>query len=496
MLTVPFFRKINYSSALVGLFFAGSLNSCRVHHNPAPLQALSVPTSYTGHLNTAGANVASTDSTNIGNWPHQNIFADPNLVALIDTALLRNLDLKIALQRIEMARANLIITQGALVPRVDAVATAGIDRYGRYTLNGVGNFDTNLSGNVSGASLIPNPTPDYFLGLRSSWEVDIWGKLRNRRRSAFTRVLASQEGKNLIVTSLTADVARLYYSLLALDAELEIIGDNIELQQKALELVQVQKEAGRVTELAVQQFRAQLLNTRALEGRVRQDIIEAENQLNTLLGRYPQSIPRGASIEKQSLPTGVSAGVPAQLVRRRPDVRQAERELEAANIDIAVAQASFLPSLNLTPYVGFNAFRPEVLLNPQSLALGILGGLAAPIINRRELKGNLAITNAQSREAYYTYQKAMLTGVSEVVSNLKRLDNFRSVADFQTQEVTVLRQAARTSDDLFANGYANYLEVITAQRNVLEAELSLINTKRSQFLALVDLYRALGGGWQ
>lgn len=485
----PFFRNLNWNtfSFLLSLIVAGTLSSCRIQHNPEPVPAMSVPKVYIGQA------AGQPDSVSIGDWSHRDLFADPNLVALIDTAMARNPDLKIALQRIEMARASYGISQGALLPRVDAVATAGVERYGRYTLNGVGNYDTNLSGNVSGSSRIPNPTPDYFVGLRSSWEVDIWGKLRNRRRAAYIRVLASQEGRNLVATALTADVARLYYSLLALDAELEIIGENVELQQKALELVEVQKAAGRVTELAVQQFRAQLLNTRSLEGRVKQEVVETENQLNVLLGRYPQTVVRGASIEKQSLPAMVSAGLPAQLVYRRPDIRQAERELEALHVDVAVARADFLPSLNLAPYLGFNAFRPSVLLNPQSLALGILGGLVAPVINRQQLKGNLAITTAQSREAYYAYQRAMLTGVSEVVNNLKGLENYRNVASLQQEEVAVLRQAATTANELFANGYATYLEVITAQRNVLEAELALITTKRAQFLELVGLYRALGG---
>ena len=162
----------------------------------------------------------------------------------IDTALGRNLDLKIALQRITVARANYGISQGALLPQVDAVATAGLDRYGRYTMNGVGNFDTNLSDNVNGPSLIPNPTPDFFIGFRASWEVDIWGKLRNRRRAAYNRVLASVEGRNVVVTALTAEIARLYYTLLALDAEGEIIRENVTLQQQAVELVEVQKQAG------------------------------------------------------------------------------------------------------------------------------------------------------------------------------------------------------------------------------------------------------------
>ncbi|RYC68127.1 efflux transporter outer membrane subunit [Spirosoma sordidisoli] len=470
----------------IGGLLAGSLSGCRILHQPAPTPVMMTPPSFTGNADSAG----------IGEQPFRSLFTDPNLVALIDTALVRNLDVKIALQRIEGARATYSISQGALLPQVDAVAAAGVDRFGRYTLNGVGNFDTNLSDNVRGNLRIPDPTPDLFAGFRASWELDIWGKLRNRRRAAYNRVLASVEGRNLVVTALIADIARLYYSLLADDAELEIIRDNIELQQRAVDLVTIQKQAGRVTELAVQQFNAQLLNTRALEGQVRQQIVETENQLNGLLGRFPTPIPRGSSIRDQQLPGSVRAGVPAQLVRRRPDIRQAERELEAANIDVAVARAEFLPGLTLTPYLGLNAFRPGVLLNPASVATGVLGSLVAPVFNRRLLRGNLASSQAQSREAYYAYQRAILTGVGEVVSRLQGLENYRDVADLQTQEVAVLRQAATTANDLFAASYATYLEVITAQRSVLDAELGLINTKQAQFTALIDLYRALGGGWQ
>ncbi|AKD58484.1 efflux transporter outer membrane subunit [Spirosoma radiotolerans] len=483
---VPYLNKRKHIYRFGFLLFLLSLSSCQILHTPQKTQAVQLPISFSG----------STDSTTIGSLSRQTLFTDQNLVRLIDTALAQNPDLRMAMQRIEVAQATYQISRGALLPSVNAVAAAGVDRYGKYTMNGVGNYDTNLSENIAGQSRIPNPTPDYFLGLRSSWELDIWGKLRNRRRAAYTRLLASQEGRNLIVTALTGEVARLYYTLLALDAELEIIRENEALQRRAVELVNVQKAAGRVTELAVQQFTAQLLNTRSLEGRVRQEIAEAENQLNALLGRYPQPIVRGQSIEDQKIPALVMAGLPAQLVRRRPDIRQAERELEAANIDIAVAQAEFLPSLTLTPYVGLNAFRLSSLLNPVSIAAGVVGGLAAPIFNRRLLKGNYAVSVARSREAYFAYQKTVLTGVSEVVSNLKGLDNYQNVADLQRQEVAVLRQAATTSNELFVVGYATYLEVITAQRSVLDAELALIETKRAQFLSLVGLYRALGGGWQ
>ncbi|MFC5409740.1 efflux transporter outer membrane subunit [Larkinella bovis] len=462
------------------------LSGCRVSEPLRLPNATPVPASFAGN----------TDSTTVAGLDWKAFFSDADLESLIDTALARNLDLRIATQRIEMARANFEYTRGALVPSVNAVASAGVDRYGRYTLNGVGNYDTNLSPNIDGKQRIPDATPEYFLGFRSNWEIDLWGKLRNRKQAAYVRFLASEKGRHLIVTSLISEVARLYYSLLALDSELEIIRENMALQQRAVELVGVQKAAGRVTELAVQQFNAQLLNTRGLEAQVQQQIVEAENQLNQLLGRYPQPIPRSKTIDNQVFPARVSAGVPSQMLGRRPDIQQAELAMQAANIDVDVARAEFLPSLNLTPYVGLNAFRASVLLDPGSLALGVLGGLAAPVFNRRYLKSNLSLSVAQSREAFYNYQKTIQTGFSEVMTSLRGIDNFRKVADLQTQEVAVLNQAASISDELFATGYASYLEVITAQRSVLTAELSLVNTKRAQFLSLIDLYRALGGGWQ
>ncbi|GAB3939631.1 TolC family protein [Spirosoma harenae] len=436
------------------------------------------------------------DSIGIASQNWRDFFADQNLIQLIDTALAGNLDLRIATQRIESARAAFAYTRGYLAPQVNAVASAGVDRYGNYTMNGVGNFDTNLSENIRGNNRIPNPTPDYFVGARSTWEVDIWGKLRNRKQAAYVRLLASEKGRHVVITALVAEVARYYYTLLALDGEMEIIQKNIDLQQNALGLVRIQKEAGRVTELAVQQFTAQLLNTRSRQGRVRQQIIEAENQLNRLLGRYPQPIGRGKSLQERDLPGQVLTGLPAQMLTRRPDIRQAELELQAAHIDVDVARAEFLPSLNLNAYVGLNAFRTAVLFNPASIAAGLLGGLSAPIINRRFLKGNYQQSVAQTRESLYRYRQTILTSFSEVTTNLRGVENYRTVANLQSQEVNVLQKAVTTSNDLFSSGYASYLEVITAQRSVLEAELAMINTRQQQFLAFTDLYRALGGGWQ
>lgn len=476
-------------SLFSGFLIAGAvLSSCQV-----PRTAL--PTSdNAGPRPTTFANQTDTSGIAKQNW--RTFFNDPQLVQLIDTALAGNLDLRIATQRIEQARAAFDYTLGFLAPQVNATASAGVDRYGWNTLNGVGNFDTNLSPNIRGSRRIPNPTPDFFLGARSTWEIDIWGKLRNRRKAAYMRFLASEKGRHALVTALVAEVARYYYTLLALDGELEIIQKNIELQQNAVELVGIQKQAGRVTELAVQQFTAQLLNTRSRQRQLQQQIVQAENELNRLLGRYPQPIPRGQSLQMRELPGQVITGLPAQMISRRPDIRQAELELQAANIDVEVVRAEFLPSLNLNAYIGVQSFRAETLFNPASLAAGVLSGLAAPVFNRRFLKANYGQSVAVSREAFNRYRQTILNGYSEVTTNLRGVENYRQVAELQAQEVDVLRQAVSVSKDLFTGGYASYIEVITAQRSVLEAELALITTKQAQFTSLTDLYRALGGGWE
>lgn len=399
------------------------------------------------------------------------------------------------MQRIEVIRANALISRAAFLPSLNAVAAAGVDKFGDYTMNGVGNYDTNLSEKISAAQRIPNPTPDYFLGFRSSWEIDLWGKLRNRRKAAYARLLAAEKGRQLIVTALVAQVARLYYELLALDGELEIVRKNIDLQRITVETITVQKMGGRATELAVQQSSAQLLRTQSLEAGIRQRIIATENQLNVLLGRFPQAITRGESLKKQYLPSQVKVGVPARWLRRRPDIEQAELELAAAKADVEAARAAFLPSLTITPYAGFNAFRAPLLFNPGSLAYGALSGLSAPVFNRGILKNTYRQAAAGNIGAYYAYQRAVLIGYQEVVTNLRGLDNLEKVYSLRTQEVGVLNSAVTTANILFVTGYASYLEVVTAQGSVLEAELELINTRRSQFLSLIDLYRALGGGW-
>ena len=467
---------------LLAVTLAALLSACTAVAPPVVSpRATTSPSTFT-------AATKAPDTASVAQLSWQQFFADSALVALIDTALRANPDQFIAVQRVEVARAGLVAARGALLPTVSAGAMGTIDKFADYS--GVGNTDTN------DGRRLPALVPDLFLGFRSNWEIDLWGKLRQRRQAAFVRVLASEQGRRLVQTALVAQVASLYYELLTYDNQLAVLGKNRVLQERAVEIVKVQKLGGRATELAVQQFLAQLLRTRSLQVEAEQRIVATENTLNRLLGRYPQPIRRGRALTAQTVPAAISAGLPAAMLLRRPDVQQAELELVASRADVAAARAAFLPSLTLTPYLGVNAYSPALLLQtPGSLVYGLLGGLSAPLLNRSLFRADYRRAAAQQQSAYWSYQKAIQTGFEEVTTDLRGLENYRRAADLRQQEVAALTRAVAVSNTLYSASYANYLEVVTAQRSVLEAELNLTDARRQQFLLLIDLYRALGGGW-
>lgn len=434
----------------------------------------------------------SSDTISLQNFTQ--VFNDPHLRSLIDTALHNNYDLLSAAQRVAAAQANLMMAKNAWLPSLNLSLSAGVDKYADYTLNGVGNFDTNLSPNISKDQHIPGPTPEYFAGLRSSWEIDLWGKLKSQRQATYARFLGSEQGRRLLTTQIVAGVTGLYYELAAMDSELAIIRRNIKLQEAAVATVHIQKAGGRATELAVQQFTAQLLSTQALEYGVKQEIASLENQLNALLGRLPQPVERGAVKDTQALPDAIKRGIPASLLLQRPDVQRAELELAATKADVKAARAAFLPGLTITPYAGFNAFKAGLLFqSPASIAWGAVGNLTAPIFNKKQIKAQYNISTANAWTAFYDYQQAIVNGYQEVASALNKVENQQEAYSLKSKEVLVLQQAVATANVLFTTGYANYLEVITAQKNVLEAELALVTTRRNVYQGMVSLYRALGG---
>ncbi|MBX3239677.1 MAG: efflux transporter outer membrane subunit [Chitinophagaceae bacterium] len=480
-------RKIKICAASVTvIYILFLLPSCSTPRAGAQKTVLQVPGAYAGN----------TDSSSTEKISWQSLFEDEVLKSLIDTAVKNNLDLQNTLEYISIARANLLFNKGLGLPSLDGFVSAAADKYGKYTMTGVGNFDTNLSPNITEDQKVGiNPTQDYFLGLKSSWEIDIWGKLKSRRKAAASRLLATEQGRQWAITQLVTQVATYYFELLAMDAKLEIIRRNIALQEHSVEVVQVMKEGGRATSLAVQQFTAQLLQTRSLEHETILSIIRLENELNTLLGRFPAPIPRGSAINEQNIPQTIAAGIPADLLRKRPDILEAELMLEASHANTDAARKAFFPSLTLTPYLALNAFKLPLVFAGGSLTYGLLGGITQPIFNRYQLKADFAVANAEQNIAFNTYQKTILQGYQEVLSSLKAIEQYKKVVDLNNEEVQTLTEAVKTSNDLYFGGYAGYLEVVTAQKGVLDAELNKTMSHRSLLLSILDTYRALGGGW-
>jgi len=426
------------------------------------------------------------------NW--QRFFADEVLVNLIDTALMSNFEVQIALQRIQIARSGVRFQTGELFPKFDVNGSIGTTRYGKYTESGQGNATTPYPDDSN--RLIPNPVPDYLTGITTTWEADFWGKLRNQRRAAISNALASVEGKNFIVSNLVADISMAYYELLALDNELEIIRQTIQQQNEALEIVKVQKESGRANDLAVQQFQSQLLNSKSSEKEVLQQISETENKINFLIGRFPQAIERNREALLIENLEQLSSGIPSELLSMRPDIREAEFQVQVSKFDLKAAKAAFLPSFNLTAAFGFQSFNPKFLFAaPASLSYAAVGGLVAPLLNLNTLKMQFNTAKASQLSAMYNYQKTILNAYVEVANEISRIGNLKEIDAFKSEQNQLLAASVETSSELYKTGKANYLEVLMAQQNSLQTQLELIGVKKRQRIAVVNLYKALGGGW-
>ncbi|MNK02865.1 Outer membrane protein OprM precursor [compost metagenome] len=434
----------------------------------------------------------SKDTLNSTQIKWQDFFKDQYLVNLIDTALKNNQELNITLQEIEIARNEIRIKKGELLPVVNYKLGAGIEKVGRYTSSGAGDASTDITPGRE----VPDPLPDYNFGLQASWEADIWHKLRNGKQAAVNRYLGTVEGKNFVVSSLIAEIANSYYELLAQDNELEIVRKNIALQSNALELMKIQKQATRVTELAVRKFEAEVLNSKSLEFDIQQKVIETENRINLLLGRYPQAIARDKGKFTDLVPPVVQVGIPSQLLANRPDIKQAEFELSAAKLDVKIAKAQFYPSLGISANLGFQAFNPSYLLRtPESLAYSLAGDLVGPLINRNGIKAEYLNANAKQLQAVYNYERSILTGYLEVANQLSSISNLQKSYELKAKQVKALTESIDISNDLFKSARADYFEVLMTQRDALQSRLELIETKKQQLNAVVNVYRALGGGW-
>lgn len=442
--------------------------------------------------NTPPAFRDSKDTVNTASVKWKEFFTDPYLAALIDTALRNNQEFNIMIQEINIAKNEIRARKGEYLPFVGVGVGGGVEKTPRYTRLGA----VEESDEIAPGKPFPDPLTDITVAANASWEIDIWRKLRNAKKSAVLRYLSSVDGRNFMATNLIAEIANSYYELMALDNQLEILKHNIDIQQNALEIVKLEKQAAKVTELAVRKFEAEVLKNQSRQYYIMQQITETENEINFLVGRFPQPVPRNSQDFTTMVPYTVQAGIPSQLLANRPDIRQAEQQLIASKLDVKVAKANFYPSFRITAGVGYSAFNTHYLFQtPASMLYSAAGELVAPLINRNAIKAYYYSANAKQIQNVYNYERTILNAYIEVANQVSNISNLEKSYDLKTKQVQALTQSINISTGLFKSARADYMEVLLTQRDALDSRFEMIETKMQQMHAVVNIYRALGGGW-
>jgi multidrug efflux system outer membrane protein len=421
----------------------------------------------------------STDSSS-GEVLWQRFFHDPDLNNLVETALKNNQELRILEQEINIANNEIMSRQGEYLPKFNAGATGGVEKAERFSTE-----DAN------------NPVKFGRLGITTTWEVDIWKKLRNATKSAYYNYLASIEGKRLIVTNIVSEVANTYFELMAQDNQLKIIDSYIEVLTQIKKMASLQQQAGRVTSLPVKRFEAEVLKNQARKFKIQQDIVVAQNRMNVLLGRYPVEIKRNAEKFQRYAFNRIKSSVPSKLLENRPDVKRASLELKSAKLDVKVARARFYPSLSIDGSYGYEQFNSKHFDGtPTSVFYGLAASLSAPLLNRKAIKADYFSANNKQIQAVYHYELTLLEAYTEVVNQMNMIKNYDNIFDLKTEQVKALNESIEISNVLFKAARVDYIESLLTQRDALEAQVELVETKKQQLSAYVDLYKALGGGWR
>lgn len=469
---------------IIGLMVIVFITSCKTSRDVAN-SSMTMPDSYQ----------TKADTGNVSSFPWDVFYKDSALAELVTRALAHNLELNISSNQVRLVENQYGRMKRNYLPFVDVQVNNRLAKFGEYTMDGVGNDDTNRSDGVPPDKKIPTPYQEWFAGLAFGWEADIWGKLSNTRKAAMARYLSSREMYHLLSTKVVSDIATNYYELVGLDREKKVFEENIKLQKLALELVMIQKAGGKVNQLAVDQFEAQLLNTKSGIVSVDQKILETKAKLNWLMGKFPEEMRRDSLVKYDTVRLP-ALGHPEDLLRNRPDIRAAEMELSASNFDIKVARAAFYPSLTIGGATGFSTFDIARWLTPGSAAFTIASGFSAPLFQRKQIQRLYEASKVKQKIALAEYEKTLLNAFHEVYVTVANFENLGRQIDLKKSEAEVWRKAFNNSNDLFSVGYANYLEVITAQRRMLEVELELIHLQTEKLKARALLYRALGGGWR
>jgi NodT family efflux transporter outer membrane factor (OMF) lipoprotein len=471
-------HKIFAKGLTIILFSVIVLSGCRVgkqYQQPA----LELPKQFNG--------TSYADTSSIADIEWKSFFTDKTLRGLISKGIAHNHDLLIAIKRIDISQQQLKQSKLLSLPDANFQINALVNNPSNNSLNGI-----SLK-NFLGESYVEN----YLVTASLSWEVDIWGKIRRQKETALAQYLATYEGAKAVQTQIVANIAQGYFNLLMLDQQLAIAKRNLILSDSFAIATRLLKDAGATTALAVQQAEARKLATEILIPQLEESIALQENALQILTGQLPGTFGRVARLEDFTIPASLSAGLPAALVSRRPDVRTNELALQIANAQVGIAQANMYPALNITAGGGLESFKSSNWFNLPSSLFGLAAGsIVQPIFRRGELKTKHEVAKLEREQSVIQFRQSILQAVGEVSDALVQVDKLKRQQQIAEAQVDTLYRAVLNAQLLFKSDMANYLEVITAQTNSLEVELNLATIRRRQLNAMVELYRALGGGWK
>jgi outer membrane protein, multidrug efflux system len=436
-------------------------------------------------INTTGIDTLTADTSSIADLPYTQLFTDTVLQNLITEGINQNLDLKTAVQRMNEAEANFNQSKAAFFPSLDANGSASRNKQSIASLN----LPPDLIGTY------PLTTSSYQLSLSTSWEADIWGKLASAKRVAFADLLQSDAAKRAVQTEVISFIATYYYQLLSLDQQLAITEQTLTNRIEEVETVKALKESAVVTGAAVVQSEANQYQAEVLIPDIKRLIRETENALSILLARTPGTIKRTSQVEQINYPD-LQTGVSSLLLKNRPDVQAAEFAFRAAFENTNLARTYFYPELTLTAEGGASSLNIANLFN-MSVFYNVIGGLTQPIFNKGQNKARLQIAKAQQQEAYYAFQKSLLNAGAEVSDALYAYEAAVEKQHSRTNQLQALVKAVDYTKELLSYSSAtNYTDVLTSEQSLLAAQLSGVNDRLQEQLAIVDLYRALGGGWK
>jgi multidrug efflux system outer membrane protein len=420
---------------------------------------------------------AKTDTSALVAWTE--IYKDPELTSLIRTVLSSNFDLLTALSRIDEARAQYGIDRSVVFPSLGYALSARSNQYGKN-------------------ALLPNPgqNNDMFKATATfSWEIDLFGKLRHQKRASMASVLAAANNAQALKVSLIAETATLYFNLRDLDNRLEIAKATVDIRKKSLEVITHRFEKGYVSELDQLQAQQQLSQVEAMVPNLERQIISVQNALRILTGLPPGKIVRGNDNYNQQLPAQIPVGLTSDLVRRRNDIVVAEQNLIAQTEMIGVATAMRFPSIQLTSFLGVVSPQLNNLLDPGSLAMGVTGGLFGPIFEFGKNKNRVVIQKQRAEQLSFQYQKVVLNAFAEVDNSLAAIKTYEVEYAANQAELMASQKAYKLTEARYDNGYSNYLELLNQQNNLLSVQINESVTKKQQNIAVVNLFKALGGGW-